>query len=309
MPRPRTGARSRVGIALLLAGLATPLVALGTASTSSVAAQGSTGQGSEGQRAPRDAVVQTVKIGESVRGRAILAHRLGEPADNGVPTVVLIGAMHGNEQRTRPALWSILDGQPLIGAELWVIPTYNPDGIAAGTRRNAHGVDLNRNFPYRWADLDGNYESGPRPASEPETRAVMRFLARVRPDRILSFHQPLHGVDTDTKDRAFAERVARILRLPRKTFDCGGVCHGTMTGWFNDRYAGSALTVELGPAPGEAYLRDVLAPRILRAVGVEPGAYEWGPMPEPEPTEEPTPTAEPTLTAKPTPTAEPTPAG
>ena len=175
MPRPRTGARGRVGIAVLLAGLATPLVALGTASTSSVAADGS-----EGQRAPRDAVVQTVKIGESVRGRAILAHRLGEPADNGVPTVVLIGAMHGNEQRTRPALWSILDGQPLIGAELWVIPTYNPDGIAAGTRRNAHGVDLNRNFPYRWADLDGNYESGPRPASEPETRAVMLFLARVR---------------------------------------------------------------------------------------------------------------------------------
>ncbi len=294
MPRSRTGARGRVGIACLLAGVATPFVALGTAPMPSVAADGS-----EEERAIRGAVVQTVKIGESVRGRAILAHRLGEPADNGVPTVVLLGAMHGNEQRTRPALWSILDGRPLIGAELWVVPTYNPDGIAAGTRRNARGVDLNRNFPYRWADLDGNYESGPRPASEPETRAVMRFLARVRPDRILSFHQPLHGVDTDTKDRAFAERVARILRLPRKTFDCGGVCHGTMTGWFNDRYAGSALTVELGPAPEPAYLRDVLAPRILRAVGLEPGAYEWGPMPEPEPTEEPEP--EPTAAAEPAP--------
>ncbi len=303
MPRSRAGARSRVGLAFLLAALAAPVLALGSQQVS-VATQ------VPAARAQREAVVQTVKIGESVRGRPILAHRLGEPADNGVPTVVLIGAMHGNEQRTRPALWSILDGKPLIGAELWVIPTYNPDGIAAGTRRNAHGVDLNRNFPYRWAPLDGNYESGPRPASEPETRAVMRFLARVRPDRILSFHQPLHGVDTDTKDRAFAERVARILRLPRKTFDCGGVCHGTMTGWFNDRYAGSALTVELGPAPGEAYLRDVLAPRILRAVGVEEGAYEWGPVPEPteepEPTQEPTPTAEPTATAGPTP-GEPTP--
>lgn len=261
--------------------------------------------------APGRAVVETVKIGESVRGRPILAHRLGEPADNGVPTVVLIGAMHGDEQRSRPPLWAIRDGEPLIGAEVWVIPTYNPDGIAAGTRRNARGVDLNRNFPYRWADLDGRYESGPRPASEPETRALMRFLGRVRPDRILSLHQPLHGVDTDTKDRAFAERVARILRLPRKTFDCGGVCHGTMTGWFNHRYAGSALTVELGPSPGTAYLRDVLAPRILRVIGAEPGDYAWGPMPEPEPTEEPEPTQDPEPTEEPEPTQdpEPTPAG
>ncbi|MGB0191751.1 MAG: M14 family zinc carboxypeptidase, partial [Nocardioides sp.] len=136
----------------------------------------------EAAAAPRKpAVVQTVTLGESVRGRPIYAYRLGEPADNGVPTVVLIGAMHGNEPRTRPALWSIKDGDPLVGAEVWVIPTYNPDGIAAGTRKNARGVDLNRNFPYKWADLDGNYESGRGPASEPETKAVMRFLKKVRP--------------------------------------------------------------------------------------------------------------------------------
>jgi hypothetical protein len=254
------------------------------------------------------AVVETVRIGESVQGRPIYAYRLGEPAGPGVPTVVLIGAMHGNEQQTRPALWAIKDGEPVVGAELWLLPTYNPDGIAAGSRRNAHGVDLNRNFPHGWVDLDGNYESGPRPASEPETRAVMRFLARVRPDRILSFHQPLHGVDTDTKDRAFAERVARILRLPRTTFDCGGVCHGTMTGWFNARFPGSALTVELGPSPGTAWLRETFAPRILRAVGVEPGDYAWGPSAEPTATASPSasPTATPTMTPTAAPTAAPT---
>ena len=61
------------------------------------------------------------------------------------------------------------------------------------------------------------------PASEPETRAIMRFLRDVDPDWLLSFHQPLNGVDTDTKRPAFARRVARELHLPRRTLDCGGV--------------------------------------------------------------------------------------
>ena len=111
------------------------------------------------------------KLGESVRGRPIMAYRLGERDEK---TVVLISTMHGDEPRTRQILLSLRDGRPIRGVNLWVVPTYNPDGLARGTRKNAHGVDLNRNFPYRWADLDGRYESGPRPRSEPETRAVAR---------------------------------------------------------------------------------------------------------------------------------------
>ena len=70
MPRSRTGARSRVGLAVLLAALAAPVLALGSQQVS-VATQ------LPAARAERDAVVQTLKIGESVRGRPILAHRLG----------------------------------------------------------------------------------------------------------------------------------------------------------------------------------------------------------------------------------------
>ena len=86
-----------------------------------------------------------------------MAWHLGEP---GKPKVVLIAGMHGNEPAPRQILQSLRDGDQIHGVNLWVVPTYNPDGAAAGTRKNAHGVDLNRNFPYRWADLDGNYESG-----------------------------------------------------------------------------------------------------------------------------------------------------
>ncbi len=110
---------------------------------------------------PPTAVISKRVIGTSVQGRPIVAYRLGEPDSPKDPTVVLISTMHGDEPATRQILQALRDGGPIIGIDLWVVPTHNPDGLAAGTRKNAHGVDLNRNYPYRWADLDGSYESGP----------------------------------------------------------------------------------------------------------------------------------------------------
>ncbi|HEY3016989.1 MAG TPA: M14 family zinc carboxypeptidase [Nocardioides sp.] len=209
-------------------------------------------------------VIERLVIGHSVRGRPIIAWHLGQP---GRPKAVVFAAMHGDETAPRQILFALVDGAPVHGVDLWVVPTYNPDGVARGTRKNAHGVDLNRNFPYSWRDLDGAYESGPGPASEPETKAVIGFLRRVRPHWIVSFHQPLRGVDRDTKWPAFARRLAHNLELPLKDFDCGGVCHGTMTGWYNHRFAGGAVTVEYGAHPGRHRMR-VTAPRqLLRALG------------------------------------------
>ena len=193
-----------------------------------------------------------------------MAYRLGDPDKQ---TVVLISTMHGDEPRTRQILLSLKDGPPIKGVDLWVVPTYNPDGLAAGTRKNARGVDLNRNYPYNWAELDGDYESGPEPKSEPETRAVIAFLKDVKPRRLLSFHQPLYGVDTDTKNKKFARRVADVLELPAKTFDCGGVCHGTMTSWYNHHFKGAALTVEYGSSPSRKMMRQTVPPRVLKIFG------------------------------------------
>ena len=225
--------------------------------------------------AKRKAVLARTVIGTSVQGRDIVAYHLGEPERPRVKTVVLLAAMHGNEAAPSQILRALVKGLPVIGLDLWVVPTYNPDGVAAGTRKNAHGVDLNRNFPYEWVDLDGSYESGPKPASEPETKAVMAFLDRVDPAAILSFHQPLTGVDTDTKNPRLARRVARKLRLPTTTLDCGGVCHGTMTGWFNNSHRGAALTVEYGASPGRHRMRRVAPDQVLsvfRAVRGRTGA-------------------------------------
>jgi protein MpaA len=247
-------------IALVATAVVVPTAAASPAAPASSAAPAAVPADSQ------DAVVRKRKLGESVQGRPIMAYRLGEKDQ---PTVVLVSTMHGDEGATRRILTSLKDGRPITGVDLWVVPTYNPDGLAAGTRKNAHGVDLNRNYPYNWADLDGDYESGPKPKSEPETRAMIRFLKDVEPRRILSFHQPLYGVDTDTKNQKFARRVADVLDLPAKTFDCGGVCHGTMTSWYNHGFDGAALTVEYGASPSKKTMGTVAPRRVLKVFGAK----------------------------------------
>ncbi|MDF2967315.1 MAG: hypothetical protein K0Q93_1093 [Nocardioidaceae bacterium] len=212
------------------------------------------------------AVIGSRIIGRSVRDRPIRAFHLGQPRRAG-STVVAIAAMHGNERRSARPLRHLRDHRPVVGADLWVIPVLNPDGYARHDRQNARGVDLNRNFPVRWRDLDGETESGPGPASEPETRAAMRFLRRIDPDHVVSLHQPLFGVDPRTKNPAFARRLAREMRLPLHRIDCGGACHGTMTQWFNARRDGDSITAEFSQRPSARYLRSTAPNGLLRAIG------------------------------------------
>jgi murein peptide amidase A len=211
--------------------------------------------------ASKPTVLETRVIGHSVRGRPIRAYHVGNPRS--ANRVVVMATMHGDEPRTRLILRSIRDGRPVTGVNLWLIPVVNPDGLARDTRKNAHGVDLNRNFPYHWVHRSGHYASGTRAGSEPETRALMRFLRRIRPHRVVSFHQPLHGVDVSTPaSRSFAKRLASGLDLPRKNLTCGGTCHGTFTEWYIHRYGGVAVTVEYGHHPSR-HRMTVTAPRQL----------------------------------------------
>ncbi len=190
--------------------------------------------------------VNEIRIfGTSVKGRALRAYRIGDPASE--QKVVIISTMHGDEQGTLRILKTLINGRVVTGADIWLVPYLNRDGLARGTRKNARGVDLNRNFPVSWQRQTGKYNSGPRPASEPETRALMRFLTNVSPDQVISLHQPLRGVDTSYgKARSLALKLVQGLRLPAKVFNCNGGCHGTMTQWFNRRFPGAALTVEYG---------------------------------------------------------------
>lgn len=68
------------------------------------------------------------------------------------------------------------------GVHLCVIPCLNPAGYALNTRKNANGVDINRNGPDGWETNAGNTDpasmdyKGPAPASEPETQIMLNFM-------------------------------------------------------------------------------------------------------------------------------------
>ncbi|PJJ56715.1 zinc carboxypeptidase [Mumia flava] len=240
-----------------------PALSLGTTGARSVVPAAARTAGA----ARRPAVLERRVIGRTRRDRPIVAYRVGDPGAR--RTAVVMAAMHGDERKTRVIVKALRDGRPIDGVDLWLIPTANPDGVRARTRGNARGVDLNRNFPYAWVRTPRGTStwSGPRPKSEPETRALIRFLRRTDPDQVVSFHQPLYGIDTSgTGNRKLARRLARFLKLPRKEFSCGSGCHGTMSQWFNHRIDGALVTVELGRHPSKRYLRTTGPRGVLRAL-------------------------------------------
>ncbi len=210
------------------------------------------------------AVIGKRRIGTSVEDRPIRAYHLGDP--DARTTAVVLGSMHGDEKAGLSVVDALRDGKPVTGVNLWVIPTINPDGVAAGTRGNAHGVDLNRNFRHHWAPLTGETYSGTGPFSEPESRALKRFLNHHDAKYVVSFHQPLHGVGRAGERRPFLRRLAKGLGLPIKAFNCSGTCHGTMTAWYKARHEGTAVTVEFGSSPGRKYLRGKATRGTLAAV-------------------------------------------
>jgi murein peptide amidase A len=139
---------------------------------------------------------------------------------NGEDVVLLMAGIHGNEAAGVPILEQLgrelMDNpQLLVGRTVVVLPEVNPDGVKANKRRNANGVDLNRNFP---ADnFDAGKGHGEEPLSQPESRAVLKQIERYKPSRIVTYHQPLKCVDYDGEGaQAIAEAMGEHTDLPVK---------------------------------------------------------------------------------------------
>lgn len=202
-------------------------------------------------------------LGYSVDNRPIVAWVIGPR--HARRSVLVVGSIAGDEPGGI-AVANLLASQPAVpGVRLWLIPDLNPDGAARGTRVNADGVDLNRNFPFRWRHLGapGNrFYSGPRSSSEPESRAFEAFIRRTRPGLAIWLHQP-YGLIDDSQGPRWAElQLARALALPLQRLSD---YPGSAIGWDDHVVPASAFDVELpgGQLSGATVRRVATAIRSL----------------------------------------------
>jgi predicted deacylase len=127
-------------------------------------------------------LVWDIELGLSMERRAIKGAKVG---DGKQTAIVVIGAIHGDEKNTYALVQMLAEhyrAKPALVPDshvLYFIPTMNPDGLATGTRTNANGVDLNRNWNTDdWiqdaVDTSGIElgSGGTSPASEPEVQNV-----------------------------------------------------------------------------------------------------------------------------------------
>ena len=191
---------------------------------------------------PQAALGET--IGHSAKGRPITAVRVGHAS--AARTVLVVGAIHGSEQAGRAVTRRLRSLRPPQGVALLLVSDLNPDGSASGTRQNARGVDLNRNFPFGWRPTGSPFDThypGAGPLSEPESRAAAAFIRRVRPRVTLYYHQMLRLVDRSGGDPFFQRLYARRSGLPFRRIS---PLSGTATSWQNHTFRGdTAFVVEL----------------------------------------------------------------
>jgi protein MpaA len=201
-------------------------------------------------------------IGRSVDGRPIEMFTSGE----GPRHVIVLGGIHGDETggEVARALLEYLERHPEVlpkDTVVEVIPVANPDGQAAGTRGNANGVDLNRNFPSRnWSADLGSGDSpaqgltgGETTGSEPETKALLACLAEGC-DLVVSLHSYGGLIDFDGPgSEEIAEGMSDICGLPVRHMVHQQYVTGSLGIFVPERYGAPVITVELdGPelSPG-----------------------------------------------------------
>ncbi|WP_225800720.1 M14 family metallopeptidase [Streptomyces sp. NK15101] len=205
-------------------------------------------------------LTKVVSIGKTLRGQDILALKLTKGAqrtkDGSKPATLYMSNQHAREwitpEMTRRLMHHYLDNygkderitRIVDSTELWFVLSANPDGYdhthadpanrqwrknlrdndGDGRIAPGDGVDLNRNFAYKWGyDNEGSSPDpadetfrGKGPMSEPETRALDAFQKRIGFAYGINYHSAaqllLYGVGwqvaTDTPDDVALKALA-----------------------------------------------------------------------------------------------------
>ncbi|XP_012340528.1 carboxypeptidase B-like isoform X2 [Apis florea] len=144
-------------------------------------------------------VCSVVTIGHSVEGRPLKVIRISNGKSNS-PALWIDGGIHAREWISPASVTYVInhlvENSETLEADYYILPVVNPDGYEYTFtkdrlwRKNRKrsvgslctGVDLNRNFGYRWGGLGTSKDpcreiyGGSGPFSEPETNAIRYFF-------------------------------------------------------------------------------------------------------------------------------------
>jgi len=137
-------------------------------------------------------------VGKTVLNKDIIMFKIGNPTGG---RVLFDGGMHGTETIGGELLylyaeWLLTSTDPLATRILksdytLLIPALNVDEYNRA-RKNANGVDLNRNFATNWNSGDSNPNSdsyrGTAPLSEPESQTIINVLQDYAPSFYVNLH-------------------------------------------------------------------------------------------------------------------------
>ena len=168
------------------------------------------------------------------------------PSASGETDILIVAGIHGEEADTTVILSKALRSLAALPERVACVLCANPDGTSRGTRGNARGVDLNRNFPtsdwaaqqvtHRWRlDLESEVllTTGSAPASEPEVEALLKLVGTLQPHQLITLHGPLACID-DPDNTPLANQIGARTGMPVVP-DVGYPTPGSFGTWARER--------------------------------------------------------------------------
>ncbi len=221
-------------------------------------------------------------IGFSVSGRPIEVYTFGQGEQQRMIVAGIHGGYEWNTIALADQLITLVNEHPELipsNVTLYILPDLNPDGDARSHdqygRVNAHGVDLNRNFPINWSatwNRSGCYDlttttGGTGPASEPETRILMNFLNTHKIEALISYHSAALGIfpggtPWDSASKKLAQEIANVTNYPYPPIDTGCVYTGTLADYAVSVGA-AAVDMELTNHQDTDYVMNVRVLNVL----------------------------------------------